>query len=60
MNWGSIGAAAVAVFFIWMIYRNRGGIKEMMQRSKEAPQYWGTFALLMAGVIALVYVLIKL
>ncbi|MBV7434088.1 hypothetical protein KRX19_03525 [Cardiobacteriaceae bacterium TAE3-ERU3] len=60
MNWTAIGGAAVAAFFIWMMYRNRGGIKELMQRSKEAPQHWGTYAMLMGGVILLVYILIKL
>lgn len=60
MNWTGIGAALVAVFIIWMAYRNRGGIKAMMERSKAAPQYWGTFAILMLLVFALVYLLIKL
>ena len=60
MNWNSIGAALIAAFLIWMLIRNRGGIKALMQRSQEAPQHWGTFVLLMLAVVALVYFLIKL
>ncbi len=60
MNWTQIGTAAVAIFIIWYFYRRRGGIKALFQQSREAPQHWGTFALLMLGVVVFVYLLIKL
>lgn len=59
MNWNIIGSSLFAAFIIWMLIRNRGGIKALMQRSQEAPQHWGTFVLLMLAVFALVYFLIK-
>lgn len=60
MNWNTIGTALVAAFIVWILIRNRGGIKALMQRSQEAPQHWGTFVLLMLAVVALVYFLIRL
>lgn len=60
MNFANIGAALVGLFIIFILIKQRGGIKALMERSKDAPQHWGTYALLMLAVVALVYILIKL
>lgn len=58
--WTQIGIALIAVGMLYYIYRSRGGIKALFERSQQAPQHWGLFAVIMLVVIAFVYLLIKL
>lgn len=62
MNWNSIGAIAIGLFVLWRVYamHKSGGLAALMEKSRNAPQHWGTFALLMLAVVLFVYLLIKL
>lgn len=62
MDWNKIGLILVAGFILFMLWRTHksGGLAALMEKSRNAPQHWGTFAALMAGVLLLVYLLIKL
>lgn len=62
MNWSQIGFAAIAVFILWRVYamHKNGSLAALMEKSRNSPQHWGTFILLMLGVILFVYLLIKL
>lgn len=56
------GIIAIMAFIIWQVYKmhKSGGLKALFERSKNAPQHWNTFGILMIGVILLVIILIKL
>ena len=62
MDWNKLGAIAIGAYFIYMFYRmvKTGGYKALMERSRNAPQHWGTFAIIILCVIAFVYLLIRL
>ena len=62
MDWNKLGAVAIGAYFIYMFYRmvKTGGYKALMERSRNAPQHWGTFAIIILCVIAFVYLLIRL
>ena len=62
MDWNKLGAVAIGAYFIYMFYRmvKTGGYKALMERSRNAPQHWGTFAVLMAMVVLFVIFLIKM
>lgn len=62
MDWNKIGLIAVAGYFIWQFFSlyKSGGFHAMMEKSRNAPQHWGTFVFLIAMVILFVYFLIKL
>lgn len=54
----------VSIFMItvYLILRvkQHGSIKALFEHSRNQPQHWDSFALLMGGVILFVYILIKL
>lgn len=54
-----IGIAWILVVVV-IFYRMQksGGLKALIEHSKNSPQYWGEFALLMAGVFLFIYLLI--
>lgn len=56
----ALTAALAAIFVIWMAARNRGGIKALFEHSRNSPQHWGLFAVIMILIIAFVYLLIRL
>ena len=62
MDWNKLGLVAIGAYFIYMFYRNvkNGGYKALLERSRNAPQHWGTFAIIILCVIAFVYLLIRL
>ncbi|WP_298079417.1 hypothetical protein [uncultured Cardiobacterium sp.] len=62
MDWNKLGAVAIGAYFIYLFYREvkNGGYKALMERSRNAPQHWGTFAFLVAMVVLFVIFLIKM
>lgn len=58
--WTQIGLALIGAGMLYYLYRSRGGIKALFERSQQAPQHWGTFAIIMIILVAFVYLLIKL
>lgn len=62
MDWNQVGLIAMAVAVIFIAYRmvKSGGYRALMERSRNAPQHWGTFAIIILCVIAFVYLLIRL
>ena len=62
MDWNKLGLVAIGAYFIYMFYRDvkNGGYKALLERSRNAPQHWGTFAIIILCVIAFVYLLIRL
>ena len=62
MDWNKVGLIAVAAAVIYYAYRmvKSGGYRALMERSRNAPQHWGTFAIIILCVIAFVYLLIRL
>lgn len=55
----TVGIAWVLVIVV-IAYRMHkyGGFKALAERSRNSPQYWGEFALIIAGVFLFVYFLI--
>lgn len=58
-------ALALVSIFIIIVYlfgrvQQHGSIKALFEHSRNSPQHWDSFALLMGGVILLTYILIKL
>ena len=62
MGWNKVGLIVVAVAVLYYAYRmvKSGGYRALMERSRNAPQHWGTFAIIILCVIAFVYLLIRL
>ena len=62
MDWNKFGLIAVAAAVIYYAYRmvKSGGYRALVERSRNAPQHWGTFAIIILCVIAFVYLLIRL
>ena len=62
MDWNKLGLVAIGAYFIYNFYRmvKSGGYKALLERSRNAPQHWGTFAIIILCVIAFVYLLIRL
>lgn len=62
MDWNKVGLVVVAAAVIYYAYRmvKSGGYRALMERSRNAPQHWGTFAIIILCVIAFVYLLIRL
>ena len=62
MDWNQIGLIVVAVAVLYYAYRmvKSGGYRALVERSRNAPQHWGTFAIIILCVIAFVYLLIRL
>ena len=62
MDWNKLGLVAIGAFFIYSFYHmvKSGGYKALLERSRNAPQYWGTFAFLMVMVVLFVILLIRL
>ena len=62
MDWNKLGLVAIGAYFIYMFYRDvkSGGYKALLERSRNAPQHWGTFAFLMVMVVLFVILLIRL
>ena len=62
MDWNQIGLIAMAVAVIFIAYRmvKSGGYRALMERSRNAPQHWGTFAFLMVMIVLFVILLIRL
>lgn len=62
MDWNQIGLIVVAAAVIYYAYRmvKSGGYRALVERSRNAPQHWGTFAIIILCVIAFVYLLIRL
>lgn len=58
--WTNIGVIVFVAIWGFFLYRNRNGIRALFKESKEAPQYWGTFILIMLALAVFVYILIKL
>ena len=54
-----VGVAWVLIVIV-IAYRmhKSGGFKALMEHSKNSPQYWGEFLLIMAGVALFIYFLI--
>lgn len=53
---------AVMIFILWRFYSayRSGGLKALFEKSRAAPQHWQTFGLICAGILLLLYLLIKL
>nr|WP_315179739.1 hypothetical protein [uncultured Cardiobacterium sp.] len=62
MDWNKVGLIVVAAAVIYYAYRmvKSGGYRALVERSRNAPQHWGTFAIIILCVIAFVYLLIRL
>ena len=62
MDWDKLGAAVIGVFAIFMFYKTvkNGGYKALLERSRNAPQHWGTFVFLIVMVVLFVILLIRL
>ena len=62
MDWNKVGLVVVAAAVIYCAYRmvKSGGYRALVERSRNAPQHWGTFAIIILCVIAFVYLLIRL
>ena len=62
MDWNKVGLVIVAAAVIYYAYRmvKSGGYRALVERSRNAPQHWGTFAIIILCVIAFVYLLIRL
>ena len=62
MDWTKVGLIVVAAAVIYYAYRmvKSGGYRALVERSRNAPQHWGTFAIIILCVIAFVYLLIRL
>ena len=62
MDWNKVGLVVVAAAVIYYAYRmvKSGGYHALVERSRNAPQHWGTFAIIILCVIAFVYLLIRL
>ena len=62
MDWDKLGAAVIGAYAIFMFYREikGGGYKALLERSRNAPQHWGTFVFLMVMVVLFVILLIRL
>lgn len=62
MDWNKVGLVVVAAAVIYYAYRmvKSGGYRALVERSRNAPQHWGTFAIITLCVIAFVYLLIRL
>lgn len=62
MDWNKVGLIVIAVAILYYAYRmvKSGGYRALMERSRNAPQHWGTFAIIILCVIAFVYLLIRL
>ena len=62
MDWNKVGLIVVAVAVLYYAYRmvKSGGYRALVERSRNAPQHWGTFAIIILCVIAFVYLLIRL
>ena len=57
-----MGLVDFGAYFIFDFYRmvKNGGYKALLERSRNAPQHWGTFAFLMVMVVLFVILLIRL
>ncbi|SUO97350.1 hypothetical protein [Suttonella indologenes] len=58
-------ALALVSIFIIIVYlfsrvKQHGSIKALFEHSRNQPQHWDSFALLMGGVLLFTYILIKL
>ena len=62
MDWNKVGLVVVAAAVIYYAYRmvKSGGYRALVERSRNAPQHWGTFAIIILCVIAFVSLLIRL
>ena len=62
MDWNKVGLIVVAAAVIYYASRmvKSGGYRTLVERSRNAPQHWGTFAIIILCVIAFVYLLIRL
>lgn len=62
MDWNKVGLVVVAAAVIYYAYRmvKSGGYRALVERSRNAPQHWGTFAIIILCVISFVYLLIRL
>ena len=61
MDWNKLGLVAIGAYFIYDFYRMvKSGYKALLERSRNAPQHWGTFAFLMVMVVLFVILLIRL
>lgn len=62
MDWNKVGLVVVAAAVIYYAYRmvKSGGYRALVERSRNAPQHWSTFAIIILCVIAFVYLLIRL
>ena len=62
MDWNKVGLVVVTAAVIYYAYRmvKSGGYRALVERSRNAPQHWGTFAIIILCVIAFVYLLIRL
>ena len=62
MDWNKVGLVVVAAAVIYYAYRivKSGGYRALVERSRNAPQHWGTFAIIILCDIAFVYLLIRL
>ena len=62
MDWNKLGLVAIGAYFIYNFYRmvKSGGYKALLERSRNAPQHWGTFVFLMVMMVLFVILLIRL
>lgn len=62
MDWNKVGLVVVAAAVIYYAYRmvKSGGYRALVERSRNAPQHWGTFAFLMVMIVLFVILLIRL
>ncbi len=56
----AIVSVIMVIAYIYSRSRQHGGVKALFEHSRNAPQHWGTFLALMAGVLLLTYILIRI
>ena len=57
--YSAIGLIAFACLLIYLQHR-QGGIKALFEKSRNAPQYWNTFIVIMLLIALFVWILIKI
>ncbi|MBP3194892.1 MAG: hypothetical protein J6M05_04425 [Cardiobacteriaceae bacterium] len=55
----AISLAGFVVFILYM-QNKRGGIKQLFEQSKNAPQHWETFGVIVLMIVLFVWFLAKL
>ena len=57
--YSAIGLILFLVLFIYLRQR-QGGIKALFEKSRNAPQYWNTFIVIMLLIALFVWILVKI